>query len=694
MHVRSFARVAITFVLLGILVACSNAPAPTYSAAIQEGEIAAQEVLRQGATTALGIALVTPDRVVWARTFGLADLDARRAATDATMFGIGSVSKMFAAVATMQLAEKGLVDLDAPLVRYLPSFRMADPRFADITVRMLLSHSAGLPGGTYRNDQATSPLPEYAGQVLAALAEERLKAAPGYMSVYCNDCFTLVEPLVQAVTGKSYAEYVQAEILAPLGMSHSAFTTAPFPADAYARYYAGGVVQPQEFIGPQASGGLYTTPTDMAAFLRVFLNRGTVGKAQILRPSSVEAMGVDRTAGTFNPDPSPALAFGLGWDTVAAPGLHAVGVKGWSKNGGIAHYVAEMVVAPEAGLGVVVMGTSGAGLDTGAIAERVLLRALAETGAIPSFPAPLPPAPTPVAPVPDGTMAAMSGEYANGSAVFRLRPEGDGSLTLLALGAGGFVPTVPGLLHRNDGWFTADAMPLLSYRVVEGGGTQYLDIRAAAGARHYLGSMLLAQRVRTPGPPLSSAWSGRVGSTWLLVNERPDSLEFLGDMSPRFGLATSPDLPGYVIACPPDGSPHLLDPSGSDVRAAMMVVIPGNFGRDLNDLDVVVRDGEEWVRWGAWMYRPQATVPALVAGATNPVALGAEGYAEWRAVQAGAAQRSVRVAGAGAWRMYDPSFKLAGSGAVTGQMTVPAGAGTWHLVLFGAPGSHVSVTVD
>ncbi len=97
---------------------------------------------------------------MWAQSFGLADVEARRAPSQTTMFGIGSVSKMFATVAIMQLVERGLVDIDAPLVRYLPSFRMADPRFADITVRMLLDHSSGLPGATYRNVQATSPVPD------------------------------------------------------------------------------------------------------------------------------------------------------------------------------------------------------------------------------------------------------------------------------------------------------------------------------------------------------------------------------------------------------------------------------------------------------------------------------------------------------------------------------------------------------
>ena len=178
----------------------------TYSQTLQEAQSAAQEILSQGVVTSLGVALVTADRLVWTTNFGFADLDKKQAPSATTRFGIGSTSKMFAAAAVMQLVERGLVELDAPMVRYVPSFRMADPRYTNITVRMLLNHASGLPGTNARDIFTFQPMPGYADHVLAALAEERLKAAPGYMAVYCNDGFTLVEILVKAMTGQSYAD--------------------------------------------------------------------------------------------------------------------------------------------------------------------------------------------------------------------------------------------------------------------------------------------------------------------------------------------------------------------------------------------------------------------------------------------------------------------------------------------------------
>ena len=669
-------------------------PNLTYSQTLQEAQAAAQEILSQGVVTSLGVALVTSDRLVWATNYGFADLDTRQPPSATTLFGIGSTSKMFAAASVMQLVERGLVELDAPLVHYVPSFRMADPRYTNITVRMLLNHSSGLPGTTYRDAFTFQPIPGYADNVLAALAAERLKAAPGYMNVYCNDGFTLMEILVKAVTGQSYAEYVQSAILDPLGMKHSAYTETPFPDGAYAKFYSSGIAQPEEFVGAQASGGLYTTPTDLAAFARMFLNRGALGSTQVLAAASVAAMAVDQTLGTFNPVKYSSFTYGLGWDTVQEPGLQAVGIEGWSKGGDSGFYGAELMIAPKAGLAVVVMGTQGAGYNHTAFAQRVLLRALAESGSIASFPAPLDPVAAPVAPVPDGLLASVVGYYANYNTLYQVRAETNSSLSVLTLGPGGFTRTATGLQYRTDGWFTSAAVPLLSLQVVAAAGTQYSAVRQASGP-HYLDQYAAAQRVQALAAPLSPAWSNRVGSTWLIVNESPDSEKYQPNADPRFTLTSVPELSGLVMARPAlDYEPQVLDPSTSDTVATMMLVIPGLQGRDLNDLDIVVKGGEEWVRWGDWLHRPTARVPVLPDGTTNTVVIGVEGYSEWRAVQAGVAPVTVSISGAYAWRFYGPDFTPLASGAATGQATLPAGTGLRYLALFGTAGGSVRVTVD
>src|SRR6266487_3033459 len=359
-----------------------NSSQPTYDAAIQEGQTAVQELINQGAS-AVAIALVDDKRIIWSQRFGLADRDTGQMPTDSTMFGLGSVSKMFATIAVMQLVDRGVVDLDTPLVTYLPAFRMAAAGYENITVRMLLNHSSGFPGTDSRNMIIRSPVPGYLDQVLQTLSISRLKAPPGYMSVYCNDGFTITAALVQAMSGKSYVQFVQDEILTPLGMANTRYPLRAFPAGSYARAYVKGAAKPQEFVNTLASGGVYSTADNMARIAMMFLSGGRVGTTRILSGASVAEMAVDQTIGSFDPIHSDSWAFGLGWDSVSQPGLAAVGFDGWAKGGDSIDYHAALVVSPQAQLGIVVL-TSGPGSPI-AVAERVLLRALDENGRIAAF---------------------------------------------------------------------------------------------------------------------------------------------------------------------------------------------------------------------------------------------------------------------------------------------------------------------
>src|SRR5262245_2669517 len=471
----------------------------TYDAAIREGRVAAQDTLKDGRASALTIALVARTVVIWSQAFGLADPEAGKAATVETMFGTGSVSKLFAAIATLKLVDQGVVDLDRPLVDYLPDFRMGSADYTKITVRMLLSHSAGFPGTDYCNAETTSPFPGSLEQVQQSLAVERLKASPGYMNVYCNDGFTLIAAVIAAMTGKSFVQFVQDEILTPLGMDNTRYPTAPFPDGSYARAYRDGAIQPQGFGNVLAAGGVYSTANDLARIAMMFLGCGTVDRIRILSEAAVAEMAVDQTIGTFNPVRCEAFAFGLGWDTVAEPGLRAVGFDGWRKGGDITDYGASIIVSPQAQLAAVVIGASGSGFGSvhaNAIGERMLLRALAEDGRIPDFPSPLPAVVPPVEAVPDGFLTAIAGEYAWFNSVARLQPQPDGSLLLFTLSDQGWTQNPNPLKHRGAGWFAADQNPLTSMKVIEAAGTQYIVLRRPGGYGQYLDNELLAQRVR------------------------------------------------------------------------------------------------------------------------------------------------------------------------------------------------------
>jgi CubicO group peptidase (beta-lactamase class C family) len=688
-----------------LVASCSSKSSqPTYDAAIQEGQTAAQELINQGAS-AVAIALVDDKRIIWSQRFGLADRDTGQMPTDSTMFGIGSVSKMLATIAVMQLVDRGVVDLDTPLVTYLPTFRMAAAGYEKITVRMLLNHSSGFPGCDERNALTRSPVPGYLDQVLQTLSMSRLKAPPGYMSVYCNDGFTITAALVEAMSGKNYVQFVQDEILTPLGMRNTRYPLSAFPAGSYAKAYAKGVAKPQEFVNTLASGGAYSTADDIARIAMMFLNGGRLGTTRILASASVAAMAKDQTTGSFDPIHSDSWAFGLGWDSVSQPGLAAVGFDGWAKGGDSNDYHAALVVSPRAQLGIVVL-TSG--LDSSratAVAERVLLRALNENGRIAAFPSPLLPVVPSVAPVPDGLLAAIAGEYAQGGVIVQLRAQPDGSLLVSLLSDAGWTPSGSPLKYRSDGWFASDQDPLKAFKVVDadllGVPTQYILNRAPGGYGHYLGYVVFAERVRRRPGNLSAAWQARLSSTWLVVNENPGELAWDG-MDPRLRLAAVPNLEGLIAVRPPAPAAapaagyidaHIVDASASDTVAKMMLIIPQLNGRDLDDLEIVERNGAEWTRFGSYMHQPLAPVPVLPNGATEVVTIGPEGYAEWRAVASDMTPVQVTITTTGAWHLYDPAFTTVANGKENAVTSLPAGKGLGYLTLFGDPGQTITVAV-
>jgi hypothetical protein len=315
-----------------------------------------------------------------------------------------------------------------------------------------------------------------------------------------------------------------------------------------------------------------------------------------------------------------------------------------------------------------------------------------------------------VAPVPDGLLAAIAGEYALGSSIVQLRAQPDGSLLVSLRSDAGWTPIPPGspLKYRSDGWFASDQSPLTAFKVVDadllGVPTQYIINRAPAGYGHYLNFGVFAQRVRRRPGNLSAAWRARLSSTWLVVNENPDELAWNG-MDPRLRLATVPNVDGLIAVRPPTQGPapppaeghidaHIVDASASDTVATMMLIIPQLNGRDLDDLDIVERDGAEWTRFGSYMHQPLASVPVLPRGATDAVTIGPEGYAEWRAVASDVTPVQVTITTTGAWQLYDPAFTTVANGKGSAVASLPARNGLGYLTLFGDPGQTITVAVQ
>ncbi|MEZ5117477.1 MAG: serine hydrolase domain-containing protein [Candidatus Nanopelagicales bacterium] len=649
----------------------------SYARTIAAGRAAAQATLEGTGASSISLALADGARIVWRETFGAVNT-AGTAPTLDTVYGIGSVSKMLATASVMQLVDAGRVVLDAPVTRYITDFRMADPAYRQITVRMLLNHTAGLPGTDYSNGMSTQPYAGYEDQVLRVLRTARLKTTPGSMSVYCNDCFTLAGIVVSRVSGKPYTQYVHDSIFAPLGMQHSGFVTSLPPADAFAPVLGDDGPAPLEVTNIYASGGAYSTPSDMSRLATMFINGGTFQGRRILSAASVAEMGTDQIKSTLDPSVARWMVYGLGWDTVAELGLAKVGVTGWVKGGDTGDYHAGFTVAPGERLAVTVLGagTTFSSTAAEALGETILLNALVDRGTLRALPRKVGVATVKAVRPTDAQLRAVSGIYLGQGSTIRVVVNSDRSISLARPTDGEWVANPTKYTLRRDGRFWSTADPASSVRVVYGWDRSYLVVSIPFGYGHYRIDAVTGERVAPSAEP-SAAWQARAGHEWLLVSDIPSSMAW---NAPASRLEAIPDLPGYLVL---NGVP--VDADYSDDLAPMFLVVPNANGRDLNDLEVLRVGGQEWLRQGGSVMRPVDGVPVLVAGA-NAVPFGDTGYAEWRSVPGAG---TVSVSGVSDWAVYSADYErlAAGSGSADG-VAVPTGG---LLLLFGPAGTTASV---
>lgn len=675
--------------------ASAAARTTSYAATIRDGRATVEAFLKEAPGASVSLALVSDGRMVWRQGWGYADRAAKKAPGPDTAYGIASVSKVICAVAVMKLVEQGKVDLDAPVTRYLPTFTMADPQYAAITVRMLLNHSSGLPGADYYNGDNIVYYPGYLAEVLDTLSRQRLKTTPGFMSVYCNEGFVLAQAVVQAASGQSYAQFTRDEIFAPLGMTR---TFCPVDEDAFAggdwargypEGYEGDEANPHEISAALGSGGVYSTPSDLGKLGTMLMHWGQYGGRTFLSRASVAEMGTSQVKTSFDPLPTPATNFGLGWDSVTEASSYALGVLSWAKNGGIIDYHSSFIVSPQGKLTVAVVATTPLSTDTcDVISRRILVHALKDQGTVRRTPRPLPSDSPPVRKASEAQLSALEGTYARYDGVYRVvRSASDPqALDVETLAGDAWAPFVRGLHLCSDGRFHAPGSPTGVFTIAANG-RRYLAFNGPGTLGYHAFQIIFAQRLQPTGPA-TDAWRERIGRSWLLVNQLPTSCNFSFPGAPLLQVGEVPGAQGYVTITTLNYATQTVDASRSDDVATEFLEIPAVGSRDLQDAQIEHHGAEDWVRWSGGLFRPADDVPALAAGATT-VTFGPEGYGEWRRVPAAT---TLRISGASDWLLWDKDFGPAGRGSAL-PAVVQAPAGSW-LLLYGPAGGSANVKMD
>lgn len=292
MHTRLFSPIFRTLALLILLVVLVS-PWPAFSApeaastALDPDAIDTylqSQMQRQG-LKGISLAVTQGDQILYLQGYGTAG--GGRAMTAQTPMYIGSQSKSFTALAIAQLAEAGKIDLNAPVQTYIPWFRVADESAsAKITVRHLVYHLSGLSEAGYTDVLADDASLE---QAIRSLASAKLTAPVGTQFQYFNMGYAVLMQVIENVSGKSYADYLQQKIFTPLQMAHT--YTDPIVARAnglsqgYSRFFGFAVPASQPHRAYELGGGyIISTAEDLAHFAIAMNNQGMYQGAHLLSP--------------------------------------------------------------------------------------------------------------------------------------------------------------------------------------------------------------------------------------------------------------------------------------------------------------------------------------------------------------------------------------------------------------------------
>jgi CubicO group peptidase (beta-lactamase class C family) len=313
------------------------------------------ELMAEQDVPGLAVALVDGDRVLWTQGFGRLDGDGTAPVTPDTTFSVQSTSKLFTATAVMRAVQAGRLDLDTPITTYLPDFTVHsafEPHpERKITLRMLLSHTAGLTHEAPVGNNNDGYLGDFDAH-LRSISDTWLRFPVGTAYAYSNLGIDLAGYILEKTYGGPFAAVMRDLLLAPLGMSESTFDRAQIAATTNR---AVGHVAPEPrvplVVPMTAAGGLYTTATDLARFLRFQLNDGSIDGQTVLDPALVAEQ---RTVPAPNAGARAGYALG-----VARTGWYAGdNADLFSHGGGGFGFLADLWWLPQLQLGIAILTNS------------------------------------------------------------------------------------------------------------------------------------------------------------------------------------------------------------------------------------------------------------------------------------------------------------------------------------------------
>lgn len=308
----------------------------------------------------LSVAVIENYKIAWAKAYGVTEIGGTTRVTTKTLFQAGSISKAVAATGTLYLVEQGKLSLDEDVNKKLVTWKVPENEFTreqKVTLRRLLSHSAGLTVHSFPGYATDKPIPTlvqiFNGEKPANTAPIRVDFVPGTMFRYSGGGVTIEQQVVIDVTGMPFPQFMQKTVLDKIGMTDSTYEQPLPPARASfaatGMYANGTPVRGKWHIYPEmAAAGLWTTPTDLAKFaIEIALSKQ--GKANhVLSQKMTQAMLTSQPHSVSEWGP-----VGLGFFLGDSKNPDQFGHTGADEG-----FQADLIMFGDSGHGIAIMGNS------------------------------------------------------------------------------------------------------------------------------------------------------------------------------------------------------------------------------------------------------------------------------------------------------------------------------------------------
>jgi CubicO group peptidase (beta-lactamase class C family) len=259
--------------------------------------------MNERTTPGLGIGIVNGSETLYAKGFGLADIERGRPVTPETVFRIGSITKTMTAIGLMRLWERGEFGLDDLVGEYLRGYRVEhpDPTAPPVTFRHMLTHTSGLgelrtPTDLFRPMGGLSAKPDGLAPTTAEYYAGGLRPAvyPGTKWVYSNHAFNVLGQLVEDISGEPFDEYMREEVFEPLGMNNTDYLRSERGRERLAQGYnfSHGRLKPVKYleIVVRGAGSVFSSVEDMCRYVTALLGGGANEHGRVLEAETLSLM--------------------------------------------------------------------------------------------------------------------------------------------------------------------------------------------------------------------------------------------------------------------------------------------------------------------------------------------------------------------------------------------------------------------